>query len=332
VKTGPWLAWYPSGKPKATGEYHEGKRHGRWLVWNPSGELISDRVYKFGVLLQEASRAGEANESESRSTATSTRSASAAPVLAEKARTPAPEDGPQKITPRAPIQRTSPADVALDPDLEPRGSVPEEPPPAPKRAEVSTQVSKPPTKPDQNFFVFSGLGPGASKGVIGLGARGAYVLVPMLDFNYVHGVTDALDLELRASTIAVITLAQLGLRFRLLGDEHFSFAARTDLVGFANIATTNGFNAGVMPGLLISLGNHDTQWTLGCDVAVVFTGVLPGVPDSFNNSVQAAISPNTAVEFRITSSMHIYLAANLYLIPSTKLSVPPFALAIGASW
>lgn len=49
VKDGPYVEWYPSGKPALTGEYKDGKKTGKWIEWEESGKRVSERWFDNGL-------------------------------------------------------------------------------------------------------------------------------------------------------------------------------------------------------------------------------------------------------------------------------------------
>jgi hypothetical protein len=371
IKNGPWLAWYPSGKPKAQGEYASGKRHGRWLVWNPGGELISDREYAHGRLVKEDAprSAPDAPRNEPEIAAR----ASSAPLEGEPKSAPArvrpvleaaPADAAPPTPPvRAESEGAQPALADPAPSEDVSEATPELVPlreAAPPTVIAKTRVSAP---ADQYDFLYSGVGPGEGKSVLGLGAR-ALVLVPMFDIAYVRGLTDRLDFEARGSTIVIFDFADIGLRYRVLGGTTFSLAVRADATAFGSLIATAGpwfrstlLIAGLTPGVMVSFGSETTQLTLGVDVPLMFLGSTsdiyrnadeasifahPPTPfggfptDTATRETSSSFAPfdrfNAALELAVSDSMHIYLSAQLYVLWGLHTSFPPFTTAIGAVW
>ncbi len=47
---GEWVWYYPNGKIRSTGSYHDDKRHGEWVWYYPNGKIESKSFYEFGDL------------------------------------------------------------------------------------------------------------------------------------------------------------------------------------------------------------------------------------------------------------------------------------------
>lgn len=185
----------------------------------------------------------------------------------------------------------------------------------------------------QNYFGYSGYGPGAGKTVIGVGGRLLYVL-PMLDFHAVYGFTDNLDFEARASSLALLSVADVGVRYRIAGDQELSIAARggAHAVGiFAIIA--GGVSAGPALGLVGSMGSDDWQLSLSQDVPIHLFQAADVDGKTASGSNIALVSRTTlAFETMVAKETSLYVAGQLYVpIVSGNVGVLPF-LAIGASF
>lgn len=186
---------------------------------------------------------------------------------------------------------------------------------------------------EQNAYVFSGLGPGSGKTAIGIGGRVLYVL-PMLDLHVVHGFTDRLDLEARVSSLALLTFADLGLRYRIIGDEKFSLAVRANAnaVGIFAIVAEAG-SLGAAGGLTASFGDEDWQLSLSQDVPVHFLqGIAAGRLEDSANEIAVVSRTTLAFETMVAKETSLYVAGQLYVpIVRGQAGVLPF-LALGASF
>jgi hypothetical protein len=197
-------------------------------------------------------------------------------------------------------------------------------------------------------FIYSGMGPGVGEGVISLGGRAfvvpsaEYVPIPTFEINYVRGLTSALDFELHVSTLGIITFADLGARFRLLGDERASLALRADATGLLiAVAGSNGGVAGgaggVTPGVIFSFGNRSTQFVLGCDAPMYF-GAAAFVSNNNNDTTGGSgtglsfnLRPSATLEFPVGQSTNMYVQAAVWILRPDNPEVMPM-LGIGAAW
>jgi hypothetical protein len=172
------------------------------------------------------------------------------------------------------------------------------------------------------------------------GYGGSVVPVPTFDLNVVHGFTDALDFELRLSSLGLINLLDLGLRGRL-GDAAFSVAGRLDATVLALTAFSAGNVAifGVTPGIAVSFGDRRSQFTLGSDVVLAFAAAANDGEGSFGGATShpvGFIRPSATYEFGVGKKNTMYLQAGAYVTaftgdPSANGFVVP-VFAIGASW
>jgi hypothetical protein len=194
-------------------------------------------------------------------------------------------------------------------------------------------------------FIYSGMGPGAGEGVISLGGRGfivpaaTYIPLPTFELNYVRGLSSAFDLELHVSTLGLLTFADFGTRFRILGDERASLALRADLTGLLlAVANNNGSGAagagGVTPGVIFSFGSRSTQFVLGCDAPMILGAALA----SSNGQGGSAsgfgwgLRPSATLEFPVGLSTNMYVQAAVWIMrPDVDAQVMP-TLAVGAAW
>ncbi len=185
----------------------------------------------------------------------------------------------------------------------------------------------------QNTFIYSGLGPGRGETAIGVGGR-LLVVVPMLDLHVIHGFTDRLDLEARMSTIGVLTVADLGLRYRIVGDEQLSLAVRANAHGVGIFAiVAGGATVGAAGGLTLSMGDADWQLSLTEDIPVHFFQAIDAGDVEETGNFRAVVSRTTlAFETMVGKQTSLYVSGQLYVpIVAGQAGVLPF-FAIGASF
>jgi hypothetical protein len=285
VRSGPWMAWYPSGALRARGEYVAGKRDGEWFVWSSSGVLVSSRVYLVGEIVgehmgEEKDAFGETSRGES----------AGVPAPASPSSAPSP--------PQAPTLRAAAVN-----------------------------------EPEHYRFLYSGMGPGSGNTVFGIGGR-AFVLVPMVDVQVVHGLTDAFDLEVRAASVGLLNQLDGGARFRLIGNESISASVRADASAIAyafNVGKTGaGVIAAVTPGVVFSFGGSSAQLTLGLDVPLFFAGVQRLPDASLGDVLLPRLRPNIAAEFAVDRSIGLFAQAQLLVSNKGTITFP--TIAVGIAW
>lgn len=189
------------------------------------------------------------------------------------------------------------------------------------------------TAHEPNVFIYSGLGPGAGETAIGVGGR-LLVVVPMLDLHVVHGFTDRLDLEARLSTIGILNVADLGLRYRLFGDEELSLAVRANAHGVGVFAfVAGGASVGAAGGFTLAFGDEDWQLSITEDIPVHFFQAVDAGEVEETGNFKAVVSRTTlAFETLVARRTSLYVTAQLYVpIVYGQAGVLPF-LAIGASF
>jgi hypothetical protein len=200
-------------------------------------------------------------------------------------------------------------------------------------------------KYEQNF-VYSAVGPGAGHGAISMGGR-VFLIVPTFDLNYARGITDEFNLLFNLSTLGIISLMDLGVRYRLLGnlDSGFSLALK-GAVTAAVLFVAAGSNAagggifGATPGIVASFGGRRTQFSIGADVPIVFAGGTFFTGGNAGGSAGTTdtivlLRPTATLEFPVGETTNMYVQAQFYsvLAPSnanTTFVGPIFA--VGAVW
>ncbi len=194
-------------------------------------------------------------------------------------------------------------------------------------------------------FVYSATGPGISRTSINLGVR-AYtpavdqidVVLPTADLSLVYGINDALDYELRVSTVGILTLIDTGVKVRILGNRNLALGARLDASGLlAVLPKDDGTEVsglfGVTPGLILSTGGRRFQISAGLDLPVVLGtasdlgGVRATGPDSVFGYV---LRPWVGVELPIGRTTNLSLQAQAYVstLGDTTAVAPNLALGI----
>jgi hypothetical protein len=92
--------------------------------------------------------------------------------------------------------------------------------------------------------------------------------IPLIDFRWLHGASDLVQTELQIRTLGILSLVELGARFRLVEGEYFSLALRTGghaaaafLPGEDGDDDFAGFAGGLGGAVLLSFGPEWMQWT-----------------------------------------------------------------------
>ncbi len=217
-----------------------------------------------------------------------------------------------------------------------------EPPPAPAKSPPTVAETEKKPEPPQSLFIFSAIGPGQGHGTIGMGGR-VYLFVPTYDLHYVRGLTNSLDFFFSLNSLAIINLADIGLRFRLFGDPDsgFSFALKGSATPFVFFIGVGGTGAaataiGATPGALVSFGGRSVQFTFSFDVPIFFGGafIASGSGSSSSGSnfqVTEVFRPAATIEFPASvNSTNMYVQAAAYISNSGQFFGP--ILAVGAAW
>lgn len=50
IRAGKWMSYYPGGRKKCVGTYHDGKKHGKWTLWDADGNKTQVK-YENGVVV-----------------------------------------------------------------------------------------------------------------------------------------------------------------------------------------------------------------------------------------------------------------------------------------
>lgn len=195
----------------------------------------------------------------------------------------------------------------------------------------------------QSYFLFSPIGPGAGNGTIGMGGR-VYLVIPTYDLNYVRGIGDAFDFVLNLNSLGVISIADIGVRFRLVGEPDSGFsmalkAAGTPVVFFIAVGgdTAGGFFFGLTPGVAFGFGSRSTQFTIGFDVPIFLgsAGFVTGDGDSRTESssgVATVLRPSATIEFGVSEGLNMYVQASAYVATEGEGGFIGPILAVGAAW
>jgi hypothetical protein len=293
TRSGPWMAWYPSGSVRARGEYVGGKRDGEWFVYGASGELLSSRIYIVGELVSD--QRGDAKDSFGE--ASQSRTAPSAPAK-EPADRPSRPTAVSEPAGRAPALRTAAAN-----------------------------------EPDHDRFLYSAVGPGRGNFVVGIGGRAwvivpmvdaqlVYGLGDSLDLELrgaTVGVVSDVGSGVRWRLIGNETISM-------------AVRADAAVIGFAFNAGRgqSGLLAGPAPGLLLSMGGRSAQVTLGLDAPLFFGAVEITGDVGPGGTVLPLFRPNIAVEVAVDRSINLFAQAQMYVSTHGNIVLP--TVAVGVSW
>lgn len=302
-KSGPYRRWHRSGELAMEGSFLDGKKHGLWRSYAAGGALVLEEEYNFGKL-QRSSGRGTGTE---------------AP----------PSPRAQPTQPTQPVQPTQPTQTPAGDPAPPEETHWAEPPGGGWIAE-ETLGPRP--------FVHSAWGPKAKTLQLGVGLR-MIAYLPSLDFNLVYAIHENAHFEARVASLGVLTLADMGFRFRLSGDQSFSLALRTDLNVFAilNFFGGNGLTMGPMPGLVLSMGSKTFQFSIVMDVPMwTFATVgAYGVGSASGTLFAMWLRPSLTFEVGLGEDVSLYIQLMALLGPISEfgsaLGGLPF-LTIGASF
>lgn len=198
-------------------------------------------------------------------------------------------------------------------------------------------------RPAGHRFVFSAVGPGEGHGAVGLGGR-VFLILPTFDINYARGITDNLDVILNASTLGIITLADVGIRYRFVGgaDSGFSMAVKAAATPFLFfVAVADGAAGSVAfaatPGLVASFGGETVQFSLGVDVPMLLAGATAiagggSGATSSGTGFEPIVRPSATIEFPVSDTTNMYIQASAYVAPQLDGFVMGPIMAVGASW
>ena len=149
------------------------------------------------------------------------------------------------------------------------------------------------------------------------------------------------DFEARLSTVGIVNHLDLGFRWRMLGDEELSLAARIDASGvLAFEGGSDGAKVGGMfgatPGVQLSAGGRQVQFSAGLDVPLMMAtgqvGKIGGVSvTEGETSFAYAFRPWLGLEFPIAKKVNVHAQAQLYMTALQEPELMP-TFALGASW
>ena len=195
---------------------------------------------------------------------------------------------------------------------------------------------------DQNIFVFSANGPGEGKGAIGMGGQ-FIIIIPTFDINYLRGFTDDLDLTFNMSTLGIISIADLGARYRLFGstDSGFAVGVKGAVTVLPIFIAAGGSAAGAIgfaatPGITVSFGGKRTQFSLVADFPLWLAGAVGGasggVSDGGTTSgFEPSMRPGLVIEFPVGDTTNMYVKASGIIPLSAGTFFGPL-IGVGAVW
>ncbi len=189
-------------------------------------------------------------------------------------------------------------------------------------------------------WLFSNIGPGPGEDIIGMGGR-VYIIVPSYDVHWLRGLTDKLDFRLDLASLGLISVFDFGLRYRVFGNETFSFGLYGGLKSLLVLllvldSSSVGGAIAMKPAANFSFGGESIQVSAELAVPVAFLagGINSGSRNESAVGLFPGVEPSVSIEFSISEIRTMYIkVAGLYFADGVTggLTLVPIA-SLGAAW